>query len=118
MALGPALLERFFVNSENVIMHTVAHLSTAKAIWDELKRVYAKPGSVGAFVHFQQLFNSTLSDKSPLRPQLDAIHIRKNHILCSPVSKYKVLQGIKQHYQMLQLLQSHIDHNTRICRVS
>ena len=42
------------------IMHTVAHLSTAKAIWDELKRVYAKPGSVGAFVHFQQLFNSTL----------------------------------------------------------
>ena len=62
------------------IMHTVAHLSTAKAIWDELKRVYAKPGSVGAFVHFQQLFNSTLSDKSPLRPQLDAIQEFANRV--------------------------------------
>ena len=53
------------------IKHHIANCYTALEAWKKLKDEYEKPGAVGAFVAFQQLFNTVLSDSTSLGPQLD-----------------------------------------------
>lgn len=55
------------------LQHYIAEKYTALEAWDALRDTFEKPGAVGAFVEFQTLFNSRLSDNSPMGPQIDAM---------------------------------------------
>ena len=55
------------------LKHHVADVYTALEAWTALKNEYEKPGAMGAFVNFQKLFGSQLSDHSALGPQIDAM---------------------------------------------
>lgn len=51
----------------------IGNTTTAAAAWKAIKDQYAKPGAVGAFVYFQQLFNTRFDDAQPLCPQITAL---------------------------------------------
>lgn len=55
------------------LKHLVANKYTALEAWTTLQDGYKKPGAVGAFVAFQKLFNTTLSDTSTLGSQIDSM---------------------------------------------
>ena len=55
------------------LQHHVVDKYKASDAWEALRNVYEKPGAVGAFVEFQALFNSHLSDSSALAPQIDSM---------------------------------------------
>lgn len=55
------------------LRHLVDNEYTVLAAWTTIKNQYEKPGAVGAFVAFQQLFNTVLSDSASLGPQIDAV---------------------------------------------
>src|SRR5688572_19171463 len=52
------------------LQHLIGDESVAATVWKNIKDKYGKPGGVGAFVYFQQLFRTTLNDSKPLRPQI------------------------------------------------
>lgn len=55
------------------IKHVMQDSYTALEAWTKLANEYEKPGAVSAFVAFQKLFVTTLSDQSPLGPQIDGM---------------------------------------------
>lgn len=55
------------------LLHIIDGKASIADAWKELEDTFKKPGAVGAFVYFQQLFNMVLDEHKALRPQLDAM---------------------------------------------
>lgn len=55
------------------LRHLIDNEYTVLVAWTTIKNQYKKPGAVGTFVAFQQLFNTMLSDSALLGPQIDAV---------------------------------------------
>ena len=58
----------------------VIHIETALGVWDKLMRTYEGKGKQTMASLISELFRGTLSDDSPLQPQLDAM-LHKKHLL-------------------------------------
>lgn len=63
-------------------LNGVVHLEHAKQVWDRLMANYEGKGKQTMASLIGELFRDTLSDDSPLRPQLDAM-TNKRHLLAS-----------------------------------
>ena len=82
------------------LKHYIKDKDSALDAWDALKAAFEKPGSLGAFVAFQKLFNTVLSEGSALGPQLDAMHDAQQQV---------VLAGIDVSDQLLSLINPYCD---------
>lgn len=80
---------------EENLRHHIVKCETALEAWNLLAMAYKKPGMVGAFVAFQNLFNSQLVDTKPLGPQLDHLHEAATQVAAA---------GIEVRDQLLALL--------------
>lgn len=80
---------------EENLCHHIAKCKTALEAWTLLAIAYEKPGAVGTFVAFQNLFNTQLVDTKLLGPQLDHLHEAATQVAAA---------GIKVKNQLLALL--------------
>ena len=53
--------------------HYVGDRTESAAVWKLLKDDFGKPGAVGAFVAFEEMFDVKMVDTEPLRPQISKI---------------------------------------------
>ena len=60
----------------------VMHLDTSVEVWDKLTSTYEGKGKQTVASLIGELFRDTLSDESPLQPQLDAM-LHKKHLLAT-----------------------------------
>ena len=67
---------------EDEPLNSVMHLSSSKEAWDKLSATYEGKGKQTIASLIGELFRETLSDDTPLRPQLDAM-LHKKHVLSS-----------------------------------